>query len=77
MPKKIAAEEMTEADLTAEIARLEKRIGALKALRQLRIATSQHRERARRLLLRFQSETQAALEAVRETNDQGEGRAAA
>ena len=70
------AEDMTEAELTAEISRLQTRMDALKTLRQMKIAIQQTRDRARRMLTRYQTQADAALEAVRATNP-GQGRAAA
>lgn len=76
---KIKAEEMTDSELTAEIARLTSRIGALKTLRQMRIAMTQTRESAHRRLIRYHAELKSALETIQATEaaEPGEGRAAA
>lgn len=65
MPKN--AEEMTEAELTAEIARLSARCEALKALRTLRIATTQTRDRAKRLMGVYSNRIRAALDTLEAT----------
>ena len=71
MAKPQPAEEMTEAELTGEIARLTARIEALKTLRATRIAIEQTRSRARRMLALYQQRTVQALEAVRATEEAG------
>lgn len=71
------AEDMTEAELTAEIARLQARVEALKTLRQMKVAMAQTRDRAKRMLALYHQKTLAALEQVRETREPAQGRAAA